>query len=68
LALLIKVLELKYVYIKAVEQLLDMNSLDNKKADLIFCAKNLQILDKYIKNVLLKLRLKHSYIYSVEDI
>lgn len=60
LALLIKVLELKYVYNKAIETLLELPEIENKDIDIDYCAKNILTIDKYIKNVLLKLRLRNS--------
>jgi len=60
LSLYIKLLEMKMIYVNNLKQILsnDVYHEEERQADINFLNKNILTIDKYLKNVLLKLRLR----------
>jgi hypothetical protein len=60
LSLYIKLLEMKMIYVNNLKQILsnDVYHEEERQADIDFLNKNILTIDKYLKNVLLKLRLR----------
>jgi hypothetical protein len=66
LALLIKLLEMKYIYSKTLSELKE-EALDSETIDLDieFLNRNISIIDKYLKNAMLKLRIRDNTGFSI---
>ena len=65
LALLIKLLEMKYIYNKTLFELKEDALLNETSAiDVKYLNKNIHIIDKYLKNAMLKLRIRDNTDFS----
>jgi len=67
LALLIKLLELKLLFVKELEVASGKDQ-DMFSTDYDYFKKNVEIIDKYLKNVLLKLRIREHKDFQLKDI
>lgn len=69
LALLIKLLEMKYIYNKTLSELKDVNEVDESNVyDVEYLNKNILIIDKYLKNAMLKLRIRDNSDFNIDDL
>lgn len=67
LALLIKLLELKLLFVKELEVASGKKG-DVFESDYLYFKRNVEIIDKYLKNVLLKLRIREHKDFQLKDI
>ena len=69
LALLIKLLEMKYIYNKTLSELKEVNEVNESTlVDINYLNKNILIIDKYLKNAMLKLRIRDNTDFKIEDL